>query len=732
MRRPRRLGIIALLLLLALGLGARAPARSRSQPDFRFEIVAHLGGPSRAVALDGSLALLGEGERLLVVDVSDPGRPARRGASDRLGDTIEDVALHQGRALVAAGTAGLVVLGLADPSRPREIGRHASGRVTQVEVEDDRAYLAANARLEVVDPSDPGSILHLGGYDGALAEWIAVDEGIVWASDRNGVTGLDARRPEAIEAVWRETTRGSLTAIAAEGGRVYLPDSSEGLVVLDARDPRAPVRADVVAADLGIPNDITVAGDRILVVGRRLERLQPFGSTWTGTLTSFSVGPLARREWEVSTGAPAEAVAVSEGRIAVASSADRFERAPRPEAGTGLGLYQGSRRLGGLPTLGLAAGVDVDADRALVGAGSSGAWLYDIADPYVPRLLGIDASPELAGRVEVEAALGWLADGPRAIAYALDGLGAPRRAGTFTAPAAIDDLALPGPFGLLSAGSRASVVDLSDPEAPRERGALMDVGGRLWREGEDRAYVAGMPDALSRLDLADPDRPRVDLGWSPAPPHGAAGALGVDGELAYVGLSVPGWQRVTPPTPRATVTPGGPTVTPTPRLALGSPEAVTTAPPDAGRLRVVALDAQDGPREIGRLELDGPVTALELDPERRRVFTAGAEPSGWGSALLAIDVADPRAPRELGSRIEARADYGGLRAAELAFHRGLLHVAALDEGYWILRPVAPDDPTPTASAPRPSPSATAAPPVARRLYVPWVHARASVSGDESH
>jgi hypothetical protein len=124
----------------------------------------------------------------------------------------------------------------------------------------------------------------------------------------------------------------------------------------------------------------------------------------------------------------------------------------------------------------------------------------------------------------------------------------------------------------------------------------------------------------------------------------------------------------------------------------------STAPPDAGRLSVLDIRTPASPSEVGRLEAEGPPSALAVDVERSRLYMAGGVQPGWGTVLQAVDVGDATRPRGLGGAID-RFAYGGLPAAELVFRDGLLFVAAYDRGFWILRPVGPGDPTPTATSP---------------------------------
>ncbi|MCC7020899.1 MAG: hypothetical protein IT332_14145 [Ardenticatenales bacterium] len=75
----------ALGLLLPIALVAfrtLAAPKQLDSPDLRMETLAHIGGPSLAVAAMGERVLLGEGEHVLVVDVSRTSAPMVIGRSE--------------------------------------------------------------------------------------------------------------------------------------------------------------------------------------------------------------------------------------------------------------------------------------------------------------------------------------------------------------------------------------------------------------------------------------------------------------------------------------------------------------------------------------------------------------------------------------------------------------------------------------------------------------------------
>ena len=108
---------------------------------------------ARQITVMGSLALVSaDSNGLIIVDVADPSRPRVCGRFTGPGDVC-GVAVAGGRAYVADYTGGVSVVDLTDPRRPRSIGAWDEGMVGEVAVAGDVAYVAMGT-LTVLDVSD--------------------------------------------------------------------------------------------------------------------------------------------------------------------------------------------------------------------------------------------------------------------------------------------------------------------------------------------------------------------------------------------------------------------------------------------------------------------------------------------------------------------------------------------------------------------------------------------------
>src|SRR5688572_7954383 len=100
----------------ASGSSVNPGSKVKAPPPVRIEQVGSWGGPVNCFAREGNVGVVGSGERLVVLDMSDPMNLVELG-SVRLGSTLRDVAFRDGFAY--AMTAGVDWKG---------IGNHLGGR----------------------------------------------------------------------------------------------------------------------------------------------------------------------------------------------------------------------------------------------------------------------------------------------------------------------------------------------------------------------------------------------------------------------------------------------------------------------------------------------------------------------------------------------------------------------------------------------------------------------------
>ena len=106
------------------------------------ELVGSIGGPVRAVAVNGDYAYVGEGRQVTILDVSDPAAPEVL-AKLRLADVVRGIAVSGSLVYAVAGIDGFQVIDVSDPSAPVRVGFYKTpGQARGVAVSGTVAYVA--------------------------------------------------------------------------------------------------------------------------------------------------------------------------------------------------------------------------------------------------------------------------------------------------------------------------------------------------------------------------------------------------------------------------------------------------------------------------------------------------------------------------------------------------------------------------------------------------------------
>lgn len=88
------------------------------QPDASLSLVNQIGGEVQAVSVQGNIAYVGIGPRLVILDISNPVSPQRIGQSDLLPGRIFRLAINGNYAYATTGYAGVTVINISNAAAP--------------------------------------------------------------------------------------------------------------------------------------------------------------------------------------------------------------------------------------------------------------------------------------------------------------------------------------------------------------------------------------------------------------------------------------------------------------------------------------------------------------------------------------------------------------------------------------------------------------------------------------
>ncbi|PWB73002.1 MAG: hypothetical protein C3F15_10375 [Holophagae bacterium] len=480
-------------------------------------------GPASAVAVSGSLAFVGSGVTMLVLDVSDPELPELLG-SVTLPELVKGIAAAGSHVYVANGMSGLRVIDVSNPSAPVEVGVSdvTNEGALDVAVAGNRAYVAyGSLGLRVIDVSVPSLPAVVGAIDtpDSAREVAVVGSHAYVADGGSGLRVIDVANPAAPIEVGSLDTPGYAYGLAVAGSHAYVADRT-ALRVISIADPSAPTET----GSLSTPSssfDVAVSGGLAFV-----------SEQYNGVAVVDVGDPAAPAARGLFDTFDPNDVAVAAGLVC---ATDNFEglvigEFSNPDAPTRVGVYQAAGNA-----------------HAMASAGSL-AYVGISASPNGLRVLDV-------GTASAPVELGWVEtlDHPQAIAIAgghayvaelNDGLQVFSLSNP-VAPVPVAVLDTEGETrGVAVAGSRAYVadgsgglriLDVSNPAAPVELGAV-DTPGFAYRVAVagSHAFVADEAAGLTVVNVGAPAAPVV-VATLAAP--GYANDVAVIGGHAYIATS---------------------------------------------------------------------------------------------------------------------------------------------------------------------------------------------------
>jgi len=234
--------------------------------ELTFEMVAHEGGEVRSVAVDGNIAYVGVGPRLVALDVSNPGSPRQIGRS--------------------AALPGLVdALVLANDGQQTRVYAGAGGHVAAL-------TLGAEGEIAVEGVvAMPGIVRAL-----ALEEGLLYAGGIVLSKDANAedsgfIAVVDVQQPAALAVLQSQDAPYPVTSLALKDEALFYSGdygwTGVRLAVMDVSDGMLGEPRPVPGAELELYS-LRVIGDTLVVGGY-------------GTVTAFDIADphSPQRLWQV-------------------------------------------------------------------------------------------------------------------------------------------------------------------------------------------------------------------------------------------------------------------------------------------------------------------------------------------------------------------------------------------------------------------------------------------------
>ncbi len=290
------------------------------------------------------------------------------------------VAAAPDRAFLGRG-GELIVFGLGEPIRPRELGRvQLQGEVRDIALAGPYAYVAVRgAGLSIVDCSAPEKPTRVGLFELPLAEGVAVSgERVYIAARTGGLRVLDISDPEKPRELGSYPTLEAALKVNIQGSLAYVAASYAGMRILDVEDPA-----------------------RIREVGFATRNSYGQGSAWNVAVSgdrAFSAIPdNGLRQVDVSDPAKAETVGIYRKLHAPVAVVVKGGHAFVADQSAGLRVIDVSQKkmneVGRLPIDDPVMDVALEGSRLLLALKTRGLGVVDVSRPATPRLVSLPESP---------------------------------------------------------------------------------------------------------------------------------------------------------------------------------------------------------------------------------------------------------------------------------------------------------------------------------------------------
>lgn len=248
-----------------------------------------IGGAMGSVAVSGTIAYIGDGAALTVLDVSHPSRPVPI-ARLPLPDLVEDIQVVGAHLHIATGFSGVQIIDGAHPSSPQLLTVVDTPGYAQRTVTVDNLLYVADGRAGVVtlDIADLQQVKTLSvlplGEAIAGVQWV---NGWLYAWDINeGLFIVDVTQPTA-PTVRRQLAM-NLFDVDVSGAFAYFTQHAT-MVKYDISQPDAPHL--LATYDLGSPHRAAVANDLVYVITYgTLAVLDPQSTMPTGLIAELTLG----------------------------------------------------------------------------------------------------------------------------------------------------------------------------------------------------------------------------------------------------------------------------------------------------------------------------------------------------------------------------------------------------------------------------------------------------------
>ena len=450
------------------------------------------------IAVSGNYAYLADGNSgLVVVDISNRAAPAIRGTYAYGSGAAYDVAVSGSNAYVAYGISGLIVVDITKPTALTFKGRLDTTNAQSVVLSGNYAYIADDTSgLVVMDVTTPSSPKLAGSYDTVKATGVAVSGSYAYIADEtNGLVIVNIKTPTAPTYTGRFDTPGKALSVVVSGSYAYVADDASGLAIVNIANPASPVRVATYTATEGVAYDVFVAGNYAYTA---------YGRSGLAIVNiSTPSAPTRAGVYDVAGYASGVAISGNYAYLAYGYMGLTVVDISNPAS---------PKRAGSYITQGYARDLAVSGNYAYIADDTYGLVIVDVTNKASPTLKG---SYNTAGRswgVTISGNYAYVADGAGGLVIVdITNPAVPTLKGSYDTAGNAENVAIVGNYAYVADGDNGLVViDITNPAAPTLRGSYNTVGHAYGvMVSGNYASVADGTNGIVIINISNPAKPTL-------------------------------------------------------------------------------------------------------------------------------------------------------------------------------------------------------------------------------
>ncbi|GEM_PF-769942 len=457
------------------------------------------GGAITDVETLGTTAYATQGQNLVVLDVANPQSPREIGRLF-LPSVPGNLSISGNTVYIADEASGLCIIDVSNPSTPVLVARYdTSGDAGKVRTSGAYAFVCVDENeMQIIDINTVNSPQLVGIYTTAAGNVLnmCVEGNYAYLAESLGMEIVDISQVSSPSLAGTYNTMRSIFAVDVSGSYAYISEDAGGLRVLNINDPSALSTVGSYAADAGnVAIGVSVAGDYAYLA-------DGYGGLVTIDISDPASPALASTYGYAAAGHNASGVSIA-GSLAYVPVGDdgmQIINVSDPTALALAGAYNPRIEARAVRSAGSLVVVD-DADYDL--------RIFDVSNPAAPMLVGSFALDEMIYGMDVVGNYVYVANGYSGVRIIdLSDPAHPTLATTFATLAA--NVSIEGSKAYVVAHEDGlQILDLSDPASPVLVGEFDTSADarNVWVEGS-RAYVT-TDTGLQIIDVAQSDEPRL-------------------------------------------------------------------------------------------------------------------------------------------------------------------------------------------------------------------------------